>query len=85
MREIETGSLPPLLTENRLCFASELTENKLIYGVEKETTGRLGHVAVAVAVAVAVIYVLGTKKQMVKLKKSALADVFETFQHASCP
>jgi hypothetical protein len=52
VREIETGSLavPSLLTENRLCFASELTENKLIYGVEKETKGRLGHVAVAVAV-----------------------------------
>jgi hypothetical protein len=46
VREIEAGSLavPPLLMENRLCFASEHTENKLIYGVEKETKGRLGHV-----------------------------------------
>jgi hypothetical protein len=45
VREIETGgSQPNLLTENKLCFASEHTENKLIYGVEKETKGRLGHV-----------------------------------------
>ena len=49
MREIETGSQPNLLTENRLCFASEHTENKLIYGVEKETKGMLGPVAVTLA------------------------------------